>query len=147
MGRYQIPNCSLSSLEDTEDAESHCLQEEGPVADPSLCRFGSVFYVTIRLPNGSFCKMKVVSHWDFHTNGLICVAISGMSPWIRPSEGLSAAVSWLTAHSQRWASQTQGMKELSLVDKALTYTLGGCFKDQMSPLSKSDLQINIMEES
>lgn len=105
--QYQIPNCSPSSLADKKEKKSHCLQGEDPVASPSLFCFCSVFYITIRLPNSSLQKMKVDSHWEFHTNGLICVTIFGMLPWIRPSDSLGAAVSWLTVHSQCKALQNQ----------------------------------------
>ena len=103
--QYQIPNCSLSSLADEKEEKPHCLRGEGPVASPSLFRFCSVFHITTPLPNRSLWKMKVHSHWEFHTNGLICVPIFGPSPWIRPSDSLSAAVSWLRVHSQFKALQ------------------------------------------
>lgn len=88
----QTPNCSLSSRADKKEKKPYCLEGEDPVDSPSLFCFCSVFDITSRLPNSSLRKMKADSHWEFHTNGLICVAIFGMSPWIRPSDGLGAAV-------------------------------------------------------
>lgn len=100
---------------------AYCLQREGPVGNPSLFCFCSVFYIIIRLPDSSFWKMKVDSHWEFHTNGLICVAIFGMLPWIRPSEGLYAAVSWLAVHSQCKALQNQ-QHERTLISRQRPYS-------------------------
>lgn len=107
MVAYQIPNCSLSSLADKKEKKPYCLEGEDPVDSPALFCFCPGFYITIRLPNSSLWKMKVDPHWEFHTSGLICVAIFGMLPWRRPSDGLGAAVSWLTVHSQLKALQNQ----------------------------------------